>query len=262
MLTNSSLSTPLPRRRLHGCACTSPLAHFFIYHSDSSIRELHPFTTITHLASQNTITHYTNDCIEIQFLFRKRGATSSVSITAPAPVAFVPSFFNLVRKWGQKKHRAQWTEKLAGFSNEPETLKGSDLTSVESSEDSLPTYSQAVPVALRLEGPYFTTADPSRFNTVVCIVAGTGLSGALAIVGAFKELERQSALLTMPGETYYRPKCTVGYPAKKQPKAENGRADSIISFRKDRVWTRCVVLWSVREENFIELAGLEGKFSG
>lgn len=134
------------------------------------------------------------------------------------------------------------------------------MTLAENSEDAIPMHSRAMPVALRLEGPYFTTADPSRFNTVICIVAGTGVSGALAIAGAFKELERQSTLLTIHGETYHRPKCTVGGSAKKQLKAVTGRAGSIISFGRDRVWTRCIVLWSVREDNFIDLPGLECNF--
>ncbi|KFY36040.1 hypothetical protein V494_05372 [Pseudogymnoascus sp. VKM F-4513 (FW-928)] len=40
-------------------------------------------------------------------------------------------------------------------------------------------------IGVRAEGPYFTPADPARYHTVVCIVAGTGISGALAIIGAF-----------------------------------------------------------------------------
>ena len=40
-------------------------------------------------------------------------------------------------------------------------------------------------IGVRAEGQYFTPADPARYHTVVCIVAGTGISGALAIIGAF-----------------------------------------------------------------------------
>ena len=49
------LSCPLPRTRLEGCACSSPVARFYIYHN-SAARELTPFTTKTHLALQDAVT--------------------------------------------------------------------------------------------------------------------------------------------------------------------------------------------------------------
>lgn len=63
-------------------------------------------------------------------------------------------------------------------------------------------YYKDKPISLRLEGLYFTPADPSRYQTVVCLVAGTGISSGKSLVKSIK---------------------------------------------KGRSWTRCIVLWSVRE---------------
>jgi NAD(P)H-flavin reductase len=70
---------------------------------------------------------------------------------------------------------------------------------------------------MRLEGPYFTPANPERYETVICLVAGTGVSGALAIAAAFQA----------------------------------GRADAL--------WSRCVLIWTVRESDFVDLPFITGK---
>lgn len=251
LLIETSLSVPLPRRRLDGCACSSPLAHFYIYHSESSIRELHPFTTTTHLASQNTITHYTHDDIDIQFLFRKSKASPVYMPPSETALGFAPSLFSIFRKLKHRKPASQWTNKLAGLAdgeNHP-GFEGEDLTrtaklkSPASKPELLitkpPIISRSVPVSLHLEGPYFTPADPARYANVVCIVAGTGVSGALAIAGAFQELERKNGVLT-------------------DTNPQDSRTNSIITIPRERVWKRCVVIWSVREADFIDLPGLKG----
>jgi hypothetical protein len=170
-------------------------------------------------------------------------------------LGFAQSFFGLARRMRRQKPRPQWTERLAGFANEEQerTSKDSELTLVENQAPKPPSIKDAVPVALRLEGPYFTTADPARYNTVVCIVAGTGVSGALAISGAFKEIERQSAAMIKVGGTYQRPVCSMGAPPPLVVSQEQGRAGSIMSVGNDRVWKRCIVIWSVREEHYIDL---------
>jgi hypothetical protein len=128
--TGNRLSTPIPRRRLDGCACTSPPAHFYIYHSDSSLRELHSFTTTTHLASQDTITHHREDYINIQILFRSRSKQNNPAATETAPAfGFAPSFFALIRRIKGRKSYSQWTDRLAGVAHEQ------DISTAQSSFD-------------------------------------------------------------------------------------------------------------------------------
>jgi len=232
---------------LDGCACTSPLAHFYIHHSDSSTRELHPFTTITHLATQNVITPKTKDDLTIQFLFRKRGRP-----TDPVPArkdGFVDalSFFSK-----RKKPKLQWTNRLAGLVDNPKPTSITAPTSTsatpaepKSEADSTPSeHSKTHPtvdVPLRLEGPYFTPVDPARYRTAICFVAGTGVSGAIAIANAFTELERERATqLKFPGDTAVD---TTPHPFEGQP---------------TQTWQRCFVVWSVREEDYVDLPFLQG----
>lgn len=103
------------------------------------------------------------------------------------------------------------------------------------------------PIGVRAEGPYFTPADPARYHTVVCIVAGTGISGALAIIAAFaaqmiRDAENAADMdICLPGTC-----SAVQDPA---PVPVSGR----------RMWERCVVVWSVREGDYIALPALMGK---
>ncbi|CZT44433.1 uncharacterized protein RSE6_04599 [Rhynchosporium secalis] len=232
------ISVPLPRRRLDGCACSSPLAHFYIHHSDSSIRELHPFTTITHLASQSSVTSSDLPDIDIQFLFRKRGIATPV-MKPEAKRGFAPAMFRFVRRVRRRKSQAQWTNRLASLAMEESSSRGKEQRTSEGWE----LETAGVPVSLRLEGPYFTPADPKKYRTVVCLVAGTGVSGALAIAGMFKEVERQDAM--SEAESTSSPQ--------KLESVESKTTRSTTT----RLWTRCVVLWSVRSETFIELPGLK-----
>ena len=233
---------------MDGCACTSPLAHFYIHHSDSSTRELHPFTTITHLASQNAITPKNKDDLTIQFLFRKRGRP-----TDPVPArkdGFLDAFSFLSKR---RTPKLQWTNRLAGLVDDPEPRSSTaspsnSVTHDQSKSNADPPPSAqgkehpTVDVPLRLEGPYFTPVDPARYRTVVCFVAGTGVSGAIAIANAFTELERErSTPLKFPGDT---PVKTNPHPFEGQP---------------TQVWQRCVVVWSVREEDYVDLPFLQGQ---
>jgi hypothetical protein len=167
---------------------------------------------------------------------------------------FAPSFFRILRKLRQRKSSAQWTDRLAEFSKE---AKHDHDTSVGLDGNANTSLARGEPVSLRLEGPYFTPADPSRYRTVVCFVAGTGVSGALAISGAFKELERQSACARKPGSKYRRPKCTVG--GDFEMTTANSKAGSVVSFRREPMWIRCIVVWIVREDTYIDLPGFTGE---
>lgn len=86
-----------------------------------------------------------------------------------------------------------------------------------------------IDVALRLEGPYFSPADPSRYHKVVCLVAGTGISGAIAIAGAFAESQRSRV----------------------QSTSEKA------SLPSTSPWQKCVVIWSVKSSDFVELPFFE-----
>ena len=227
-----SLTLPLPRKRLSGCACHSPLAHFYIHHSESSILEIHPFTTITHLASQKHISQDGEKSISIQFLFRE-----SVPKSAPQALSQPPL-----------KKSTQWTNRLASLADEEKT--GIKLNRVDSSaptkshitalDHSTQLAQSGIETALRLEGPYFTPANPEAYKNVICLVAGTGLSGALAISASFRadraRPQRDSkGLSPAVGAT-----CTMS-------DGSSGR------------WQRCVVIWTVREKDFVEMPFFNGE---
>ena len=231
-VNEDSLTLLLPRKRLSGCACHSPLAHFYIHHSQSSIREIHPFTTITHLASKKPTLQGGELSISIQFLFRQSMPTvDSQSLTRAT-----------------SKQSIQWTNKLASLVDEEKTgthitnedtstRPNSIMTSTEFSESSV---SKGIDTPLRLEGPYFTLANPESYRTVVCLVAGTGLSGAIAIAAAFKA--HRSGLSS-------------------HLKAHTSVPDSAhsIAIESTQKWDRCVVIWSVREKDYVEMPFFHGK---
>ena len=231
----------MPRRRLSGCACSSPLAHFYIYHSDSSLRELHPFTTITHLASEKHRTNIHEGGIAIQFLFRKRSRPLHVvDLDMSEKKSLAVTLRTLMSP--KKKQTIQWTEKLASVAEpspkastlSPAQFSSPSSASVESSEHEQ--QHPLVAVSLRLEGPYFTPAEPSRYHTVICLAAGTGITGSIAIAKAFFEVERQRA----SSESC----CNANAPC--------------TTSSNSSVWKRCVVVWSVREADYFELPFLQG----
>ncbi|KAI9843903.1 MAG: hypothetical protein M1837_006057 [Sclerophora amabilis] len=249
------LSLLLPRKRLDGCACTSPLAHFYIHHSDSSMKELHPFTTITHLATQSAITPEQEHDLPIQFLFRKSGSATPTP-EDPAEKGILATMLRLIKK--EPREKFQWTNKLAGLADQAKS--GSDSTvgsgpgSVAHSDSSPSTRTPSmvpfgdedpypmVDIPLRLEGPYFTPANPARYKTVICFVAGTGVSGAIAIAGAFTEMERERA-------------------ARQQSCLET-KSDGVVTGTpgdspSTRIWEKCVIVWTVRAEDYVELPYLK-----
>ncbi|KAJ5117043.1 hypothetical protein N7456_001391 [Penicillium angulare] len=240
------IELPLPRRRLDGCACNSPLAHFYIRHAESSFWELHPFTTITPLASESKIISASEKDIPIQFIFRKRGGSGSISQAQPRKF-ILQRWFNFFRN--PVKPTIQWTDKLASIADGSKILLGSRDNSSIDQPTSTPSIelhgeiesstcsSQSVDVPLRLEGPYFTVADPSRYKTVICIVAGTGVSGAIAIARAFLEHRRQRMAALEIGSKW----------------EANG------NLANKSKWERCVIIWSVRTEAYINLPYMEGE---
>ncbi|KAL8777166.1 MAG: hypothetical protein Q9213_007981 [Squamulea squamosa] len=216
------ITVPIPRSRLAGCSCRSPLAHFFIHHGDSSTREVHPFTTITHLASEDATTSAESNEIVIQFLFRKAAVTAPTQELL-ARQSWLSTVYSKLRRKPVKS--PQWTEKIASsLDHEIEQRSHSHL---ENKEQDLRI---SVDLTLRLEGPYFSPADPSRYHTTVCLVAGTGISGAIAIAGAFHALQRSRSL------------------------AESRYAKTVSS---GPAWRRCIIVWSVRESDYVDLPPLE-----
>ncbi|MCJ1476012.1 hypothetical protein MMC13_004676 [Lambiella insularis] len=242
-----SLILQLPRHRLDGCACTSPLAHFYIHHAESSIRELHPFTTITHLASQNLTTPQTETDIPIQFLFRKRGTFVSTH-----PPAKNHAWITALNPF-QPHHNPtlQWTDKLASLADTQLSASNVEKSAFQPSQTTLSSQSALIEphpmadIGLRLEGPYFTPADPSRYHTVICFVAGTGVSGAIAIANAFTALKNQQAGPPSPCAEARSPQSVS--PPSKLPTSST--------------WQRCVIFWSVRADDYVELPFLKDSTS-
>lgn len=233
------LTVPLPRNRLKGCACHSPLAHFHIHHTESSIREIHPFTTITHLASKKLSSSDSEENIMIQFLFRKSKASrSSTSITEKTP---------------ERRLKREWTNKLAELVDEATLDLSPPSEKMEESDLQRQRLSTQYQITLRLEGPYFTPANPASYDTVICLVAGTGVSGAIAIAAAF----RQQLMIedSQPEATLFGHEKMNGAPLE--------RNFSISSFLPPSgaasIWKRCVVVWSVREADYIDLPFWQGK---
>ena len=229
------LTVPLPRNRLKGCACHSPLAHFHIHHSESSLREIHPFTTITHLASQKLFSSDSEKNIMIQFLFRKSKAPDSpTSSTAQTP---------------ERGLKRQWTNKLADLVDEAtiNLSPPSEKLDLEDADSQRRRLSGQYQTSLRLEGPYFTPANPASYDTVICLVAGTGVTGAIAIAEAFRQQPAIDALgpeTTVSGDERIR--CA--------PLERNASiSTSLAPLKAPSIWKRCVVVWTVREADYIDL---------
>jgi len=246
-----SVLVSLPRQRLQGCACKSPLAHFYIYHSKSSVRELHPFTTITHLASENHLTPQNEDDLSIQFIFRKRGQPAQSLDPLPRKDGFAAAMLRLFSPGTRQK--SQWTAQLADLAD-PDSIPSETqrfppkqpLGESSLRDTSKPVFGPNHPrpiidISLRLEGPYFTPADPSSYRTVICLVAGSGISGAIAIAGAFAEHNRLSG----PGNS-----------GQEGPEDKRMVASSSEP-RAKRTWERCVIVWSVREDDYVAMPFLK-----
>ena len=129
----------------------------------------------------------------------------------------------------------QWTAKLASLADEqsPGPDRAPLNRTISDIQCGRPPTEQSIGVSLRLEGPYFSPADPHRYNTVVCMVAGTGISGALAIAAAFNHTARRER------EAKMDEKSTIS-----------------------RRWLKCVIIWSVRVDDDIPLPFLEPMSEG
>ena len=160
----------------------------------------------------------------IQFLFRKSQAASSFASSTDHP--------------REERSSKQWTNKLASLVEKPplESTSASD-EKIEDPEGQFPEHPTSLyNTSLRLEGPYFTPAEPASYDAVICLVAGTGISGAIAIAAAFSAQR-------VPQESV-------------QSLAQNGTSlNQRIESPPPRVatWKRCIILWSVRESDYINL---------
>jgi len=233
-----SLSVGLPRHRLSGCSCNSPLAHFYIQHGASSIRELHPFTTVSHLASQDEETSEQETALGIQFLFRKSRRGDPAAVQAPEALETKSEQAHpLTRMFSPKEWpcfgkrrvtKCQWTDKLAHLAEKPGGRPGTSGEGLQKANTSI-----------RLEGPYFTPADPAKYEVVVCFVAGTGISGALAIASAFAAREDDEDLNL------------------DESRIGSNDAHDLIAERAGKQrrtgWRRLIICWSVRAEEYIDL---------
>lgn len=162
----------------------------------------------------------------IQFLFRRVGA-AAVSLQPPRRRSRFSALFTAKDKKTAKS--GEWTGKLVSSLDQKILEQSNAPLRHRASERQI-----SLDLALRLEGPYFSPADPSRYHTVVCLVAGTGISGAMAIAGAFRAVhfERLATNKKPLNPTDARP-----------------------------VWQRCIISWSVREEDYVDLPDL-GQGSG
>lgn len=167
----------------------------------------------------------------IHFLFRKQGKGPPPSEAAIPPL---PLRQRIIRGKKQRVQSTQWTARLAALvdSHRPDV---STQQQQQQQGDRSPDVEKAaiatflpqeigIDVAVRLEGPYFSPADPSRYDTVVCLVAGTGISGAIAIAAAFNHA------------------------------ALNDTTEAAAAAVPTRKWRRCAIIWSVKESDDIDLS--------
>lgn len=157
----------------------------------------------------------------IQFLFRRVGAAAA-PLEARRRRSRLSALFTAKDKKPAKS--GEWTGKLASSLDQKILEQSNAMPGDRTSGRHL-----SLDLALRLEGPYFSPADPSRYHTVVCLVAGTGVSGAMAIAGAFRAIHPERLATDA-----------------KPPSLTDSRA----------VWRRCIIRWSVREEDYVDLPDL------
>lgn len=169
----------------------------------------------------------------IQFLFRK-------SETNPASPT--PSLGNEQPK--KKQTSKQWTNKLASLVDEASIPPSKEAQDPEN--QILPRPSPSYQISLRLEGPYFTAANPAAYDTVICLVAGTGISGAIAIAAAFST--QQSATTAKSG-TSSLPDGSIET-EEVDPNADSERYEKQVV---PSSWRRCIVVWSIRESDYLNL---------
>lgn len=112
----------------------------------------------------------------------------------------------------------------------------------------------SVPISIRLEGPFFTAVNPSHYRTVVCIVGGAGINGAIAIASAYQQLDNIDAQ-----ERLNPPSPAKSLTGIRKLFVEPDDCDTGLCSMPNlanRIWKRCVIVWVVNEEDFIEPPGL------
>jgi hypothetical protein len=178
------------------------------------------------------------DSISIQFLFRQ-----SLPAEAPDDAEHAPSQPPL-------KKSTQWTNRLGSSVDEKnistnlENPESGTRPRIHARSTTLSDIlnNDGRETILRLEGPYFTPCNPENYETVVCLVAGTGLSGAIAIAAAFKAEKAR-----------FRPKANANAAAPATSEASTKSAE-----RYGR-WDRCIVIWTVREKDYVEMPFFQGE---
>ena len=174
----------------------------------------------------------------IQFLFRKSKAPlSSTSTTGKSP---------------ERRRKREWTNKLAGLVDEASSDVSPTSKIVKESDAEKQGRGAEYQTTLRLEGPYFTPANPASYETVICLVAGTGVSGAISIAAAFRQ--QPVIKVVEPKTTMFGQEKIHGAPLDRNPSISSSLAPSVA-----RTWKRCVVLWSVREADYIDLPFWHGR---
>ena len=177
--------------------------------------------------------------MEIQFLFRKSKASRSFASVSDESL--------------EKRSKRQWTNKLADLVDEA-AINHSPPSEISAEADLQKQQSSGQnSISLRLEGPYFTPANPSSYETVICLVAGTGVSGAIAIAAAFRHHAMIDAL--EPETTMFGREKIHGAPLERNTTISS----NLVPAGAAGIWKRCVVLWSVRETEFIDLPFWDGK---
>lgn len=153
----------------------------------------------------------------------------------------------------ERRLKRQWTNKLADLVDEAALDLSPPSDKYEESDFQKQRLSAQHQTTLRLEGPYFTPANPASYENVVCIVAGTGVSGAIAIAAAFRQHPIIEAL--DPETTMFGHERINGAPLERNMTIPSFLVPSGAS----RIWKRCVVLWSVREADYIDLPFWHGR---
>ena len=196
----------------------------------------------------------------IQFLFRKSKSTQQFTANTDHP--------------REEKSSKQWTNKLASLVDDTSTTREvsqeQERDKIEDPEVQDPKRLSALHhTSHRLEGPYFTPANTGFYNTVICLVAGTGISGAIAIAAAFSaqgpsKNENTHAIadaFAMPSPHYEERnpmEAIRGIDEGEKPdRSADERAATTCQMPaptgQERTWRRCIIVWSVRETEYIKL---------
>ena len=166
----------------------------------------------------------------VKFLFRKQGGKGPfVSNEGQSKLS---RLWSRIFKADEGGTSGQWTERLAALvDRKPSLVRRGSAATVMSVV--FPRRS----VALRLEGPYYSPADPFRYEKVICFVAGTGISGAIAIATAFTELNASQSEQSLPEE----------------------KSTTSLSQPRRSPWRRCIIVWSVRATDYVDIPFFEHK---